>query len=91
MRRLTYTRRLKPSRNTTITADQIVATHVSSHTTEHSHASDSGHTSTYRITPGIRARLASATHLLLATESAADLGSRRADVDVGNAAIGASR
>src|SRR5208337_5669740 len=39
--------------------------------------------------PGVGAALPSASGLLLAAEGAADLGSRRTDVDVGDAAIGA--
>jgi hypothetical protein len=39
--------------------------------------------------PGVGAGLAAAAGLLLAAERAADLGARRADVDVGDAAVGA--
>jgi hypothetical protein len=41
--------------------------------------------------PAVRAALAPAAGLLLAAERAADLGARRADVDVGDAAIRARR
>ena len=41
--------------------------------------------------PRVRARLAAAAGLLLAAERAADLGARRADVHVGDAAIAARR
>ena len=41
--------------------------------------------------PRVRAGLPSAAGVLLAAERAADLGARRADVDVGDAAVGAGR
>src|SRR5688572_29757087 len=41
--------------------------------------------------PGIAAGLAAAAGFLLAAERAADLGAAGADVDVGNAAVAASR
>ena len=46
---------------------------------------------THVTLPGVRAGLAAAAGLLLATEGAADLGAGRPDVDVGDAAVGADR
>src|SRR5687767_9826171 len=41
--------------------------------------------------PGVGTRFAAAARVLLAAERAADLGTRSADVDVGNAAVAAGR
>ncbi|MNT77148.1 hypothetical protein D3C72_2162290 [compost metagenome] len=43
------------------------------------------------IAPGVGTRFAAAARFFFATERAADLGAGRADVDVGNAAIGTGR
>src|SRR5919106_4250501 len=39
--------------------------------------------------PSIRARFAAAARLFLSTERTADLGARRAEIDIGDAAVGA--
>jgi hypothetical protein len=43
------------------------------------------------LLPRVAARLAAAAGILLAAERAADLGARRADVDVHDAAVAAAR